>query len=149
MDFTIDLARPAEQVFAVLADLPHYARWLPPSGVYAGSTEVSALPVGLGTTYVERSKQAALHGSITAFEPPRALAFHQQMRTPLGSLVIDIAYRLEALDGGVGTRLYRTTAPRYTGALALLGPAITRVIRKENLRTLARLKAYVEQSADA
>lgn len=149
MDFTIDIARPPAEVFAALADLPNYGRWLPPSSVYAGSTEVSALPIALGTKYTERSKLAPLHGSITQFEPPHALAFQQATRTPLGRLMIDIDYRLEALDTGAGTRVLRTTTPRFTGALALLGPMITRTIRQENLRTLARLKGYLEAPSPA
>jgi hypothetical protein len=28
MDFTIDIARPVEHVFALIADLPNYHRWL-------------------------------------------------------------------------------------------------------------------------
>jgi len=32
MDFTIEIARPIEQVFALITDLPNYSHWLPPSG---------------------------------------------------------------------------------------------------------------------
>ena len=50
MNFTIDIARPAEHVFALIADLPNYHRWLPPSGLYGTTTQVSDTPVTLGTT---------------------------------------------------------------------------------------------------
>jgi hypothetical protein len=52
MDFTIDTARPAEQVFALIADLPNYHRWLPPSDLYGKTTQVSDTPVTLGTSYI-------------------------------------------------------------------------------------------------
>jgi uncharacterized protein YndB with AHSA1/START domain len=142
MDFTIDIARPVEQVFTLLADLPNYPRWLPPSGLYAATTQVSDIPIRLGTTYVDGAKQITLRGSVTEYRPPHALAFHQETRSPLGRLSIEIHYRLEAQ--GAGTRVYRTATPHFFGALALLRPLIVRSIRRENLRTLAMMKRYLE-----
>ena len=142
MDFTIDIASPAEQVFALIADLPNYSRWLSPSGLYGATTQVSDTPVTLGATYVD-GKQATLHGCVTEFRPPFAIAFHQEARLLLSRLTIDIRYRLEPL--GAHTRVYRTTTPRLSGVLALLQPMIVRPIRKENLRTLAMMKQYLEQ----
>jgi uncharacterized protein YndB with AHSA1/START domain len=142
MDFTIDIARPVEQVFALIADLPNYPRWLPPSGLYAATTQVSDTPIRLGTTYRDGSKQVLLRGRVTEFRPPDSLAFHQETQSPLGRLTIDIQYRLEAL--GTGTRVYRTAMPRFSGVLALLRPMIVRSIRHENTRTLAMMQRYLE-----
>lgn len=141
MDFTIDIARPAERVFALIADLPNYHQWLPPSGLYGATTQVSDTPIRLGTTYVD-GKQATLHGRVTEFRPPFVLAFHQEARLLRSRLAIDILYRLEPL--GVNTRVYRTTTPRLSGLLAFLRPMIVRSIRNENLRTLAMMKQYLE-----
>jgi len=142
MDFTIEIARPVEQVFALIIDLPNYSRWLPPSGLYAATTAVSDTPVKLGTTYTDRSKQATLHGSVTEFQPPYAAAFHQETRILLGRLTVEISYRLEA--AGAGTCVHRTTTPRLAGVVALLGPIIMRSIFAENRRTLAMMKHYLE-----
>lgn len=144
MDFTIDIARPAGQIFALIADLPNYQHWLPPSGLYTTTTEVSESVVSLGTTYMDRSKQATMHGRITEFQPPHALAFHQETQLLLGRLTIDIHYRLEEL--GANTRVHRTTSPHLSGVLALLSPMIVRSIRNENTRTLAMMKQYLEKS---
>ena len=146
MDFTIDIARPPERVFALIADLPNYHQWLPSSGLYGATTQVSDTPVTLGTTYVD-GKQAPLHGRVTEFRPPVALAFHQEARLLLSRLSIDIRYRLEPL--GAHTRVYRTTTPRLSGVLALLQPMIVRPIRNENLRTLAMMKQYLEHEGRA
>jgi uncharacterized protein YndB with AHSA1/START domain len=146
MDFTIDIARPVERVFALIADLPNYHRWLPPSGLYGATTQVSNTPVTIGTTYVD-GKQAPLHGSVTEFRSPVAIAFHQESRLLLSRLSIDIRYRLEPL--GEHTRVYRTTAPQLSGVLALLQPMIVRPIRNENLRTLAMMKQYLEREGRA
>ena len=144
MDFTIDIARPIEHVFALIADLPNYPRWLPPSGLYGATTQVSNTPVTLGTTYID-GKHAPLHGRVTDFRPPVALAFHQEARVLLSRLSIDIRYRLEPLGAlGAHTRVSRTTTPRLSGVLALLQPMIMRPIRHENLRTLAMMKQYLE-----
>ena len=114
MDFTIDIARPPERVFALIADLPSYPRWLPPSGLYGSTTQVSETPVTLGTTYVD-GKQAKLRGRVTEYQPPFAIAFHQESRLLLSRLAIDIRYRLEPL--GAGTRVHRTTTPQMRAGL--------------------------------
>jgi len=146
MDFTIEIARPAERVFALIADLPNYPRWLPPSGLYGATTQVSDTPVTLDTTYLD-GKQSPLRGRVTEFQPPVALAFHQEASMLFSRLSIDIHYRLEPL--GDHTRVHRTTAPRLTGPLAPLGAVIMRSIRNENLRTLAMMKQYLEQEEPA
>jgi uncharacterized protein YndB with AHSA1/START domain len=146
MDFTIEIAAPVERVFALIADLPSYPRWLPPSGLYGATTQVSETPVTLGTTYVD-GKQAPLRGRVTEFSPPHAIAFHQESRLLFSRLAIDIRYRLEALDAG--TRVHRTTTPRLSGLLAPLRPLVMRPIRKENLRTLALMKQYLEREERA
>ena len=145
MDFTIEIARPVEQVFALIADLPNYSRWLPPSGLYATTSSVSDTPIKLGSTYEDRSRQATLRGSITKYDPPHAISFHQEMRLRIGSLIVDIAYRLEA--DGAGTRVHRTTMPRLSGVVALFGPMVRRSIYAENRRTLAMMKQYLESQA--
>ena len=142
MDFTIDISRPAPEVFAVIADLSSYHHWLPPSRLYVGTTTISGGPTSLGTTYVDRSRQAILRGRVTQFRPPELIAFQQVTRSPLGRLAVDIEYRLE--DHGASTRVYRTTTPHLSGPLALLGPMLLRSIRNENLRTLAAMKQCLE-----
>ena len=141
MDFTIDIASPVSQVFALIADLPNYPRWLPPSGLYASTTKVSDTPIKLGTTY-EDGKRAKLRGSVTEFWPPDAISFHQEAQSFLGRLAIDIRYRLEST--GTGTRVYRTTEPQFYGPVAVLRPMILGSIRKENLRTLEMMKRHLE-----
>ncbi|MFI5276803.1 MAG: hypothetical protein ACHQ1E_06005, partial [Ktedonobacterales bacterium] len=128
------------------ADLPNYHRWLPPSGLYGTTTQVSDTPVTLGTISVD-GKQAKLHGRVTEYRPPFALAFHQEAQMLFSRLSIDIRYRLEPL--GAHTRVHRTTTPRLSGVLAVLRPLIVHPIRNENLRTLAMMKQYLEQDVRA
>jgi uncharacterized protein YndB with AHSA1/START domain len=145
MDYTIDISRPAGDVFAVIADLSGYHRWLSPSSLYVGTTRVSGVPISVGTTYVDRTRQAILRGRVTQFSPPELIAFQQVTRSPLGRLAVDIEYRLE--EQGTSTRVYRTTSPHLSGPLVLIGPLLLRSIRNENLRTLAAIKRYLEHEA--
>lgn len=142
MDFVIEIAKPVEQVFALITDLPNYSHWLPPSGLYVTTSSVSDTPIKLGTTYLDRSNQANLQGSVTKYDPPNAVSFHQEMHLRIGRLIVDIAYRLEA--DGAGTRVHRTTLPRFSGVVALFGPMVRRSIYRENRRTLAMMKQYLE-----
>jgi hypothetical protein len=142
MDFTIDISRSAADVFAVIADLSSYHRWLPSSRLYVGTTRISGVPTALDTTYVDRTHQAILRGRVTQFRPPELITFQQVTRSPLGRLAVDIVYRLE--EQGASTRVYRTTSPHLSGPLVLIGPMLLRSIRNENLRTLAAMKQYLE-----
>ena len=143
MNFTVEISAPVKQVFEAIADLPNYGRWLPPSGLYAGKTEPLEVPIRLGTRYEDRATRGTtLSGTITAFDPPHTIGFHQSTRQVLGTLAVDIAYQLQPIEGG--TRLHRTTEPSYTGVLSVFGPLIARSIRSENLRTLQALKRYLE-----
>ena len=145
MDFTIDIFRPAAEVFAVIADLSSYHRWLRPSSLYVGTTRVSGVPTSLGTTYVDRTRQAILRGRVSQFSPPELIAFQQVTRSPLGRLAVDIEYRLE--EYGTSTRLHRSTIPHLSGPLVLIGPLLLRSIRNENLRTLTAMKHYLERES--
>src|SRR2546422_2001337 len=107
--FTVDIDSPSETVFALIADLAHYDRWLPRSRAFGSVAQVSHTPVGIGTTYVDTGSNGAMHGSITVYQPPTHIAFRQSMPVKLlllaGMLEMDIRYTLEAV--GNATRVER------------------------------------------
>ena len=49
--YTSKVAAPPEVLFGLLSDMPHYDRWLPPSGQFARTTDVEPYPVQLGSRY--------------------------------------------------------------------------------------------------
>ena len=59
IDLQVDIAASPEVVFDLVADLHDYGRWLPSTGDYEGTSEISPPPVAVGTTYVEHSRSAA------------------------------------------------------------------------------------------
>jgi uncharacterized protein YndB with AHSA1/START domain len=87
----------ADTIFAVIVDLRGYDRWLTPSTAYAGTTDVSADPINAGTTYVESGPGGVRHGTITEFQPPTGVVFHQPMTLkprPLRIINIHVRYTL-------------------------------------------------------
>jgi uncharacterized protein YndB with AHSA1/START domain len=145
--FTKDIQSSAEAVFDLIADLPNYGKWLPPSNLYKAVTEYSELPVRAGTTYVDTGTSSRMVGTITTFERPTALTFRQVTRSALGRLDIEIRYTLEA--AGETTHLIRHVTIKPTGIYWVLQPYLLRVTRAEVARILERMKGYLEGHASS
>ncbi len=145
LTFTTEIEGSAEAIFAAIADLTGYHRWLPASDSFGGIRDVSPTPVGLGTTYVDEGPAGTRHGSIVEFAPPTNVTFHQPMRVtkPIeGSIDIDVCCTL--VPKGGTTRVIRKLTIRPRGLLVLVQPLILRAFRRENERVLAALKSHVE-----
>src|SRR5690349_10192202 len=101
--FTARIAGSPETIFDLLADMPHYGRWLPGSDAFGETTEVTPYPVQLGTTYLDAGPAGQRPGSVTGYDPPKSIAFHQTMLVKQGPLTanidIHIRYTLEPVDG--------------------------------------------------
>jgi uncharacterized protein YndB with AHSA1/START domain len=148
--FTTQIHGAPETIFDLVADMPNYGRWLPNSSAFGGTVGVTPYPVRLGTTYLDTGP-INKPGSVTEFDPPRHISFHHTVQLRQGPLNTDvdarIRYIFEPHDGGtfVERRLVLTFDLRGVARLAL--PIILRGFRKENDRTLAALKRYVETRA--
>lgn len=140
--FTQDIRAPIEKVFELIANLPDYGKWLPPSSLYTAVTEYTNLPVQAGTTYVDQGKLSRMTGTVTVFEPPQRITFRQVTETLFGSLTIEIRYVLEAR--GSTTHLTRNVTSSPTGFYRLAEPLLLRSIRPEVVRILDMLKKYLE-----
>ena len=139
---------PAERVFALLADLRDYDRWLPRSTAFYGTSRISDGPIGTGTTYIEDSPFGVRHGIVTAFAPPTTLNFEQPMQLK------------PAFVGEIGIKLFHTLTPQgdrvsvlrelqlaSKGAATLLMPVIAQAFRAENERMMNALKTFAEAEA--
>jgi uncharacterized protein YndB with AHSA1/START domain len=146
LHFTTHIDGPNETVFALIADLAQYDRWLPRSRAFGAVTLVSHEPVGIGTTYVDTGPSGAMHGSITDYQPPSRIAFRQSMPIKLllfaGILDIHTRYTLE--PAGHGTRVDRDVTFDLRGVLKAAQPIIVATIRRESERLLQVMKRYVE-----
>ena len=140
-----DIAGSAEEIFDLIVDLRGYARWLPTSKAFPGTTEISEGPVGVGTTYVESSADGTRRGTVTTFVRPTAVAFHQPMTMRprlLGTVDITVTYALT--QTGATTHVLRVVELTLPLPMKLFRPVVMRAFRQEIERTVAALKAYVE-----
>jgi hypothetical protein len=149
--FTTHVLGSPERVFDLVADMPNYGRWLPDSSAFGGTIDVTPYPVRLGTTYLDAGP-VLKPGSVTEFDRPWHIAFHHsvQIRQPFLHTDVDAAirYSFESRDSGtfVDRTLNLTFALHNFARLAQ--PIILRGFRKENDRTLAALKRYIEAHPD-
>jgi len=146
--FTARIEGSAETIFDLLADMPNYGRWLPGSDAFGATSEVSPYPVRLGTTYLDAGPAGRRPGSVTVFDPPRSIAFHQTMLIKRGPLTanVDVNIRCTLEPAGGTTSVIRDLelTIEIPGLLKVAEPLVASAFRKENVRVLAELKRYVE-----
>lgn len=147
--FTKRIEGSPQRIFDLVSDMPNYGRWLPGSPAFGATTQVSPYPVRLGTTYLDAGPLGERPGTVTAFEPPNYIAFHQTHGLkfgPLsGSVDIHASYRIEQEAGVARVIRDLDLAIETPGLLRLAKPLIAYAFRVENERTLAQLKRYVEK----
>ena len=83
--YTATITAPPELLFGLLSDMPGYARWLPPSGQFARTTDVEPYPVRLGSRYHDGKPDEPgkdWWGSVVGFQPPGSIDFHPPSRSP-------------------------------------------------------------------
>jgi uncharacterized protein YndB with AHSA1/START domain len=143
-----DVGATRERVFELFADLHGYGRWLAPSGEYRGTSEISAPPVRVGTTYRESSPSGVRTGVVTVFDPPRSVAFHQPMTLRpriAGTIDTTITLSTSTPDAGAGvTTVTRVVEIRIPWWLIPLRPLIVRRFRVESERMLRALRSFAE-----
>jgi uncharacterized protein YndB with AHSA1/START domain len=140
-----EIRAPAEKIFAAIVDLRGYDRWLAPSNVFEGITEISSGPVALGTTWTERGPNGVRHGTVTQFEPPTRVMFHQPMTmSPRFLGVIDITVGLTLTPSPTSVHVRRVVTFGIPWPLKLVQPLVVRQFRVESSRTLLALKEFAE-----
>jgi Polyketide cyclase / dehydrase and lipid transport len=148
MQFSSQIAGRPEVIFDLVADMPNYGRWLPDSAVFGGTVNVTPYPVSLGTTYLDAGP-VEKPGNVTEFDPPKHISFHHTVvvRQPLLKTDIDarIRYTFTPNEGGTFVLRQLDLIMNLPTLYKLASPLIQRSFRKENVRTLERLKRYVER----
>ncbi len=109
---------------------------------------MSPYPVRLGTTYLDAGPAGQRPGSVTAYDPPRHIAFHHTMLLQQGLFTADIdvhvRYTLEPVEGETFVLRELDLTIQITGWMKIAEPFVLYAFRKENVRILAELKRYVE-----
>lgn len=136
---SVTIHRSVEDVFAVVSNVendPKYSSQV----VEAEVTTVGPLGVGSHGRVVSMfmGRRVENRGEVTAFEPNRLYAW----RFTTGPVPLGGSFVFEAVDGG--TRLLGTIEATPRGLLAIVGPLVARIGRRQLARDLANLKRLME-----
>ena len=147
-EYTEQINGSPETIFDLVADMPNYSRWLPGSRSFGATSQVSPYPVQLGTTYLDGGPLGVRPGSVTEFDRPKAIGFHQTMLVEQGPLAADCDIRIrvtfEPVRGGTSVTRILDLAIQIPGLMRIADPLVVSSFCKENTRLLAELKRYVE-----
>jgi Polyketide cyclase / dehydrase and lipid transport len=135
----------AEKIFDLIIDFRGQGRWLPQSSAFHGTTEISTDPVALGTTYREPGPLGVRNGTVTEFERPAKVTFHQPMTMRLRAGIIDVTLRYTLTPRTGSTHVRRVVTLGIPWSLRLLQPVVVHSFRTESGRTLLALKAYADK----
>lgn len=141
LEFERRVQAPPERVFEVLADLASYKEWLPPSDVFVGLKPRDDGPLRQGSRYLDITKAGATPGEVTVHDPPHRITFVEGVSKPLMRFSVEIAYRLEPVDGG--TRVVRTVRMTSSFPVTLVEPFLAPRMKKESNRILEALARRV------
>lgn len=139
-----DIDASPQAVFDVISDVGGQDRWLTRSSAFRGTTELSANPVTLGTTYREPGPLGVRNGTVVEYERPGRIAFRQPMTIRLGLGTIEIVMRYSLTVRGATTHVRRTVTIGVPWPLRIVQPLVVRAFRIESARTLMALKTYCD-----
>lgn len=140
-----DIEGPAEKVFDLITDFGGQDRWLPRSSSFRGTALMSDGPVALGSRYRESDPFGIRNGTVTEFERPAKVTFHQPMSLRLRAGTIDVTVVCTLTSAAGSTHVTRTVILEIPRSLRLVQPLLIRAFRKESTRTLAALKIHADQ----
>jgi polyketide cyclase/dehydrase/lipid transport protein len=140
-----DIHCPADKIFDLIADFHSQDQWLTQSSAFHGTYDVSSTTVALGTTYREPGPFGIRNGTVTEFERPAKITFHQPMTLKLGLGIVDVTVRITLTPAGASTHVRRVVTIEVPRQLRLFQPLLAREFRVESARTLLALKAYADK----
>ena len=151
--YSATVAAPPAVLFALVSDLPAYARWLPASAHFSETTDVEPYPVRLGSRYHDgkpRQPGNDWWGTVTAYQPPGSLDFHHTIKVSQLKATVDvhIHYSFEPEDGGTLVARWLVLDVTMPILLRPLRRLIIRSFDEENMRTMAQVKKYAEAHVD-
>ena len=137
IEYSIDVARPAEEVFEHLVDLDRLPEWQS-SAVKSRADE--PLAEGVRIFECRRALGREIHSEleVTEFERPRRLT----LKTLKGPVRFTVDHRLAEADGG--TRLTVVAEGKAGGFMRLGQPVLARTVEAELRKDLERLKELLE-----
>jgi hypothetical protein len=144
---------PPQTLFDLLSDMPNYGRWLPPSEEFGSTTEVEPYPVRLGSRYHDGKPDQPgkdWWGTVTGFQPPGSVDFHHTIDVRQVRAIVDvhIHYSFEKDDDKTHVTRWLLLDVEMPLLLRPLRRAVITKFDKENVRTMAAVKAYAESQTN-
>jgi uncharacterized protein YndB with AHSA1/START domain len=138
-EFDTDIARPADEVFAYLADPDRLALWQS-SAVEVRKETGAPMDVGTRLTEVRRilGRQLETQVEITAYEPGRRLA----LKALSGPVPFAVEQTLTPTDGG--TRVHFRGEGSPGGFFKLAEPLVARAVERQFKNDFQTLKDILE-----
>jgi uncharacterized protein YndB with AHSA1/START domain len=142
LDFSIEINRPLEEVFAFVSNPENMPRW---SSTGSEVKITSAGPIGVGTTY--RSVVTILGRRLEAevefieYEPNRSFAQKSKSRP----FPVENRVTFERVDGGTQVNFTSVTEPG--GFFKLAEPLLVRMVKRQFEADFANLKDLMESHA--
>lgn len=140
---TIEIARPRDEVWAVLADFGTIVDWAPNVD---HSCLTTAIDDGVGTTRRIQAGRNVILERVTEWDPPTALAYELEGMPP----VVRAATNRWTLAGAGATTTATITSTIDTGARPpqqVAAKVIGRVLAKASRQMLAGLKSHLESQS--
>jgi uncharacterized protein YndB with AHSA1/START domain len=141
---TVTIRRPADEVFAFLADFGNIPTW---NYAIEDTSKASAGPVGVGTRYRQTRSvpgRSTEEFEVTVFQPASRLAIHGQ----IGPFQATISYQLEAAAGAT-TLVNSVELDPSPAKLRLLAPLAAPRIKAAVAENLGKLKLVLEDGRPA
>ncbi|SFS14180.1 Carbon monoxide dehydrogenase subunit G [Microbacterium sp. cf046] len=140
-EFSEHIARPPEEVFAVISDPTRATAFL---DNITESRKLTEGPIGVGTTFRETrvvsGKEASADLLVTAHEPNS----HVGISTEAEGITVLYDYRLT--PESEGTRITWTCSLGARGLRRMMLPMVAAIMKKEDGDHLQRLKIHIESS---
>ena len=143
IELSTHINKPTQDVFDFIAILSNYTEWLEGGETYVGTQQTSLGPAGVGTTYIDKSGPATMHGEIIEYQSPTRITFRQGMKLIVPAFEVTMRYTLED-QGDETTKVIRNYQMELYGIVRLTTPWIRTITRKENERILEVMKKRLE-----
>lgn len=140
---SVDIARPASDVFAYVADMSNNPTW---QRGQESCTWTSNGPIAVGSTYEQRARFLGMpivsSFEVVEFEPGRRI----RIRTVGRGMPLDITREVEPMGEGAA-RVTATIRGGPGGPLALLDPLTKRLVERSVKGDYERLAALLDRGA--
>ena len=137
---SIEIARPAADVFAVVADMSRNTEWQEGMKSCRWTSEP---PIGVGSTYeqvaVFRGKEIVTKFRVEEYDPGALI----RMVSTQSTFPLDVTRRVEPRGDG-RCRVTAVVKGEPGGLLKLLGPLTKRMVKRSVRADYQRLKAHLE-----